>query len=359
MQQILIIDFGSQYTELIGRTLRELGVRSVIFSPSKSIDYLEKNKKPKGIILSGGSSSVNDKSAPSLPLPYFWELIHSVPILGICYGMQWIAKHLGGQVISNIENKEYGETSIVCAQDPLFQGLLNPIIVWSSHGDSVKDPPIGFYSIAFSGKNNFAAMANSEKRIWGVQFHPEVVQTKDDNQILKNFVFDICGCEIDWQPTNIVFEIQRQVLGDLGDKNAVIGFSGGVDSSTLSAILTPVLGKKLLAVCIDSGALRDGELAEIKQTAKNIGVRLKIIRVGGEFQEVMGKTKNAETKRRIFSKLYGQILAEVVREHNAIIIQGSLASDFIESGRVGGADKIKLHHNTGICGLHPFRELFK
>ncbi len=358
--KILIIDLGSQYTLVIGRTLRELGYRSVILSPKKAESWL-KNHIPKGIILSGGSSSVYEENAPSPPREIL-EL--GVPILGICYGMQWLANNLGGKVVANRDNKEYGETLIqVIAGDSLFSGMKGNILAWASHGDSVKIIPSGFKVIAKSGKMTNAAMSSQRLKIWGIQFHPEVNETENGKIILNNFVENICACFRDWQPQDMINKIREYIKKNCLGK-AIIGFSGGVDSTTLASIIAPVLGADLQAICIDTGALREGEIWEIQKTANSAGVILKIIEAKDKFQEALKDVKDAEEKRARFKEVYSSIFEKEADKFNAeYFIQGSLATDFIESGSAGKADLIKSHHNIGLNtklkSFHPLRELFK
>jgi GMP synthase (glutamine-hydrolysing) len=246
--QILIIDFGSQYTLVIGRTLREIGVRSVIMAPSKVKKFLEKNN-PKAIILSGSNYSVTDDDAPRFPYEILEE---NVPILGICYGLHLIADYFGGELFKHVNDKEYGPAEIfIRGENPLFKNIVSPQKVWASHGDSVIHLPAEFTMLAESATGTKEAIVYTSKNIWGIQFHPEVTQTLCGKQLLSNFVFDIAGCEKDWEPLNIIQQIRDEVKAEVGDKKVVIGLSGGVDSTTLAAILKPVLGDNLLAVCID------------------------------------------------------------------------------------------------------------
>lgn len=360
--QILIIDLGSQYTLVIGRTLRELGYRSAILSPGKAESWL-KNNRPKAVILSGGSASVYEESSPRPPKNIFRA---GIPILGICYGMQWLAHTQGGSVVPHQENKEYGKTIVrFDEKDKLFRGAKKQSIVWASHGDSVERVPKGYKIIARSkDTSTIAAMANSQKRIWGVQFHPEVTHSREGKKVLLNFIEKIVKCERDWQVADIIDDIRNETARAAMGKRAIIGFSGGVDSTTLSAVLSPVFRKNLLAVSIDTGALRRNELEEIMSNAKSAGVNLKIIKAASRFQKAIGKSTHSEIKRKKFKKLYGRILEEEARKFKAdFIVQGSLATDIIESGSVGKADLIKSHHNIGlnlkIKELHPFRNLFK
>ncbi|MFH1284913.1 MAG: glutamine-hydrolyzing GMP synthase [Candidatus Peregrinibacteria bacterium] len=371
--QILIVDLGSQYTRVIGRTLRELGYRSIILPPDKATKWLT-NFKSNGIILSGGSASVYQDNAPKPPSEI---LTMEVPILGICYGMQWLARCFGGQVEAHRDKREYGKAMThFKLDDPLFQNLKNvESIVWASHGDSVSAVPDHFKIIATPGGDvsthvlsgmdlGVSAMSNMKKRIWGVQFHPEVTHTLEGKTILRNFIEGICGCSKDWWPKDLIHEIQSKVKLAVGNKRAIIGFSGGVDSTTLTTMLEPILGKNLLAVAIDIGALREGELDEIRFAAKAAGVRLKIVRAAGRFQKAIGHATDAEVKRKIFSRLYSIILDEEAKIFGAdFIIQGTLATDLIESSKSGEAAHIKSHHNAiarfKSQQIHPLRELFK
>ncbi|MCX6721342.1 MAG: glutamine-hydrolyzing GMP synthase [Candidatus Staskawiczbacteria bacterium] len=365
--QKLIIDCGGQYTLVIGRTLRELGVRSIILPPKKAAAWLKTNKS-KGIILSGGNFSVYSEDAPHVPAQEILEA--GVPILGICYGMQWLAHQFDGTVMPHWESKEYGKAEAVFdTADKLFSGLPKKNVVWASHGDSVAVLPKGFRQIASSeGGKTIAAMVNRKKKIWGVQFHPEVVQTPNGKKILARFLFDICGCQKDWYPQDVIAGIRAETVATIGSRKALVGFSGGVDSSTLAAILSPALGKNLLAVCIDTGGLRQDELREVRKNAQCAGVALKVVSAAGRFQKGLGNTVHSEAKRRRFKRVYGptlqrEALAFGGNKDSVVLVQGTLATDIIESGLVGEAQLIKSHHNVGlglqIPQVHPFRNLFK
>ncbi len=362
---ILIIDMGSQYTLVIGRTLRELGFRSVIIPHTKAKLWLKHNK-PKAIILSGGSASVYKENSPKPPK----EILKiGVPILGICYGMQWLSIELGGKVVTSLDQKEYGKVKInLTAQgtrNKLFNKIIKASVVWASHGDSVEKIPNGFNILARSeDRKTITSIYHSKKKIWALQFHPEVTHTVFGKKILQNFIQDICQCDLNWQPRNIIKEIQTNVTDVVSEKNVIIGFSGGVDSTTLSAIVSPVLKNKLLAVCIDTGALRKNELIEIKKNAKAVGVKLKVIEASQQFLKAMKDLSDAEKKRGAFRKMYVSILEEEAKKHHAeFILQGSLATDYIESGKVGEATLIKSHHNIGnnweMKEIHPLKDLFK
>ncbi len=360
--KILVIDMGSQYTLVIGRTFRELGFRSAVLSPGKAERWLKSNK-PRAVILSGGSASVYEENSPRPPKNI---LRLGVPILGICYGMQWISHKTGGRVVAHHERKEYGEAvAKFDVKDPLFRGTKPKSIVWASHGDSVEKVPAGFKIIARSEDGKvIEGMASAAEKIWGVQFHPEVTHTKDGKKILINFLERIAKIEKDWQPADIINDIRNETAKAAQNRKAIIGFSGGVDSTALSAVLSPVFQKNLLAVCIDTGGLRRNELEEIKFNAEAAGVKLKIVKAAARLQKSIGKQTHSEIKRKKFKKIYGRILEEEAKRFKAdFIVQGSLATDLIESGSAGKADLIKSHHNVGlnlkVRELHPFRNLFK
>jgi GMP synthase (glutamine-hydrolysing) len=360
--QVLIVDYGSQYTLVIGRTLRELGVRSAILSPEKASTWL-KVTTPKAVILSGSNWSVHNDGAPTLP-ESFDISGKNYPILGICYGMQLLAHKLGGTVERPHDHREYGPAKVkVDTTHPLFKNVSVETDVWASHGDTVTKIPYGFTEIATS--SGIAGMTSADNRVLGIQFHPEVVDTKEGKTILQNFL-SMCGCEKDWNPTDIIKEIQEEVSKEMGnEKVAVLGVSGGVDSTTLAALLAPVLGERLVCVAIDTGGLRAGELDELKVNAKSAGVKnLIVVDVADEFIKNIGTTIDAQEKRGKFRDVYKRIFEEQIKNANAgFIIQGTLATDIIESGGAGESALIKTHHNVGleweVSDLHPFRNLFK
>ena len=366
--QILIVDYGSQYTLVIGRTLRELGVRSIILPPKK-VDAWLKNNHPKAVILSGSNWSVHNDGAPEITKAldisgkkYF--------ILGVCYGMQLLAYKLGGKVDRPLLHREYGPAIVkVDTKHPLFTGVKEKTEVWASHGDTVAKLPKGFASIAKSG--GIAAMSDKDNRVLGIQFHPEVVDTKEGKKILQNFL-DIAECKKDWDPINLIHEIQKEVLDVVKTakkQNLILGVSGGVDSTTLASILAPVLGKKLVCVAIDTGGLRADELDELKKnTLSAIGKKMEknliIIPAEKEFIKNIGSTIDGEEKRAKFREVYKRIFEEQIKKYDAgFIVQGTLATDIIESGKAGESAMIKTHHNVGLAweveDLHPFRNLFK
>ncbi|MDP3900708.1 MAG: 7-cyano-7-deazaguanine synthase, partial [bacterium] len=286
---------------------------------------------------------------------------------GICYGMHWLAKEFGGTVETITDQSGFGVECIYrMIADPILSCVRDKESVLSSHGDTVTKLPAQFEQCAFTVSSKaIAAMRWFDRQIWGLQFHPEVPETPSGKNMLSCFVRCVCTCLNDWEPKNIIADIQHKTLAALGNHKAIIGFSGGVDSSTLAAILAPTLQDNLLAVTIDAGNLREGELKEIVETASFINVRHLIIDAAEQFQSVLSTLTEAELKRQAFSLMYRAILNGTAAAHGALddndrplLIQGSLATDFIESGCKGAATVIKTHHNT-FFGIHPLGELFK
>ena len=359
--KVLVVDLGSQYTQVIARSLRELGYRSAILTSKRAEQWLSQNQAD-AIILSGGHASVSDEGSPKPPTN-IWDL--KIPILGICYGMQYMVDHYGGIVKHKRGHAEYGPASIsLDNRDQLFKGLENREDVWASHGDTVQSLPEGFKAIAGSDSYQNAAIVNHEKKLWGVQFHPEVSHTPKGKVILENFMATIAKITKDWEPEDIIGQIRQETKEDFADKKTIIGFSGGVDSTTLTAILAPVLAENLLAVCIDAGQFRSNELEQIQTTANSIGVQLKIINAQEKLLDNLKGISDAQEKRSVFRDVYKSEFDKAIAEFGAeVIAQGSLATDFIESGAIGGGEVIKTHHNIGLDFLteerHPFRNLFK
>ena len=364
--QILVIDLGSQYTEVIRRSLRYLGFRSIVLKPEASLAWVLENK-PKGIILSGGSASVYEESSPKIPKEL---LTLNIPILGICFGMQWLAyMHDADAVQAVKEGKSYGPVEINFLQaggSELFKGLPENINAWSSHGDSVRKVPADFRIIATSkGGAVIESMESTSRKLWGVQFHPEVNQTEDENIILNNFAKNICACEVDYSKEDTIKEIGDNTKKLLGDGKAIIGVSGGVDSTTLAAILAPALGENLKAFFIDTGGMRKGEIEKVKNIAIKAGVKIEVIeKYKNKFVENIGTTIDAEEKRAKFREVYGEVFREVARDFGAThMIQGTLATDLIESGSLGESALIKTHHNVdldlGLKEIMPLADFFK
>jgi GMP synthase (glutamine-hydrolysing) len=368
LPRIVILELEAQYSLVIERTLREIGYRAVILKPERLEAWLESHPV-EAIILSGGKASVYDDDAP-LPPSCIFALRHEdrpVPILGICYGMQWLAQALGGTVRAVPEKSEYGHARVIRQGDDsaLFTGTDPLQSVWMSHGDSVIDLPDELRVTAVSTGGTIAAMENRAGTVFGVQFHLEVTHTTEGKRILANFLGDIAGCEQDWEPGSLVSDIQERIVTGIGrEERAIFGFSGGVDSTTIAALAAPILGERLLAVTIDGGHLRENELEEIARHAALANVIHLVIDARSEFERVMCDTIDAEEKRKRFKQVYVALLCRVAREFGAsIVFQGTLAPDRIESGKTGGA-LIKSHHNVGLDlghlkQAHPIDHLFK
>ena len=373
--RILILDFGSQYTQLIARRVREAGVYSELYSWDVDTDVI-RNFKPKGIILSGGPETVTADESP-FANPLVFEL--GVPVLGICYGMQTMAAQLGGKVESS-EHHEYGYAQVRARghtqllsdiedhTSPEGFGLLD---VWMSHGDRVIDLPTDFKLMASTDSAPIAGMANEDKHFYGLQFHPEVTHTRQGQRIIERFVHEICGCGKLWNADNIIEDSIAQMRKQVGDDEVLLGLSGGVDSSVVAALLHKAIGDKLTCVFVDNGLLRHKEGDQVMKTfADHMGV--KVIRVDAE-QRFLDKLKgenDPEKKRKIIGNLFVDIFEEqAAKLQNAKwLAQGTIYPDVIESAgaKTGKAHLIKSHHNVGglpdymklkLC--EPLRELFK
>ena len=374
--RVLILDFGSQYTQLIARRVREIGVYCEIHPWDMPADDI-RVFHPHGVILSGGPESVTGgASAPAAPALLF-EL--GVPVLGICYGMQTMAAQLGGKV-ENADHHEYGYaqvrahghsrllTDIEDHASSEGYGLLD---VWMSHGDRVIAMPDGFKLMASTESAPVAGMADDERGFYGVQFHPEVTHTRQGGRILQRFIVDICGCDALWTPGNIIDESIARIRGQVGDQEVLLGLSGGVDSSVVAALLHKAIGDQLTCVFVDTGLLRYQEGDQVMATfAEHMGVR--VIRVDAEkrFLRALGTESDPEKKRKIIGKLFIEVFEEQAEKlKNAQwLAQGTIYPDVIESAgaRTGKAHLIKSHHNVGglpdymkLKLLEPLRELFK
>ena len=374
--RILILDFGSQYTQLIARRVREAGVYCELHAWDLMDDAAVRDFAPSGIILSGGPESVTGEEAPRAPQAVF-EL--GVPVLGICYGMQTMAAQLGGKVV-NAAHHEYGYAQVrarghsVLLRDiedhtsPEGYGLLD---VWMSHGDRVEELPPNFKLMASTDDAPIAGMADEERRFYGIQFHPEVTHTLQGERIIKRFVLDICGCEPLWNPGNIIDDSIRQVREQVGSDEVVLGLSGGVDSSVVAALLHKAIGDQLTCVFVDNGLLRQHEGDQVMATfAQHMGV--KVIRVDAEqrFMDALAGEADPENKRKIIGNLFVDIFEEQsAKLPNAKwLAQGTIYPDVIESAGAtsGKAHVIKSHHNVGglpdymkLKLVEPLRELFK
>ena len=371
--RILILDFGAQYTQLIARRIREIGVYCEIWAwdhdPAEIAAFA-----PRGIVFSGGPESTTATGSPRAPDQAFEA---GVPILGICYGMQTLAAQLGGTVEAGLE-REFGYAQAeLLAPCALFDGLNDHpgepprLDVWMSHGDRVAAIPPGFTVTARTASVPIVAMADEARRIFGVQFHPEVTHTRQGRAILERFAVDICGCARRWTPANIIEDQIARVRGQVGDDHVLLGLSGGVDSSVVAALLHRALGERLTCVFVDTGLLRYGEADQVMATmAEHMGV--KVIRVDARerFFAALEGHADPEAKRKIIGRLFIETFEEESSKIENVrwLAQGTIYPDVIESAgsRTGKAQVIKSHHNVGglpermkLGLVEPLRELFK
>jgi GMP synthase (glutamine-hydrolysing) len=366
--RILILDFGSQYTQLIARRVREQNVYCEIHPHSLGLDEV-KAWNPAGLILSGGPSSVLDPDSPDLD-PAILEL--ELPILGICYGLQLLARHLGG-LVERSDSREYGRALLkIEGGHPLFTNLEDGSQrrVWMSHGDRVVRLPQRFRVLATSENSPFAAIGHTEKPIFGLQFHPEVVHTEDGERILANFVHGICGCSGSWTVEAFIDEAVEAVRAQVGGGRAVCGLSGGVDSAVAAALVHRALGDRLTCIFVDHGLLRQGEREEVEQAFReSIQAPLVTVDAGQRFLTALEGVADPEAKRRIIGELFIDVFQEEASRIGAVdfLVQGTLYPDVIESVSVRGPSAtIKTHHNVGglpekmhLALVEPLRELFK
>jgi GMP synthase (glutamine-hydrolysing) len=377
--RILILDFGSQYTQVIARRIRELQVYSEIVRfdiPAVEIAKL----KPSGLILSGGPASVYDKGAPHLD-PDIFSL--GIPVLGICYGLMLMAHHLGGQVVFT-GRREYGAGTLYIANgSKLLDGLGPQIDVWNSHGDEVTALPKGFRATGRTESSDFAAVEDPQRKLYGLQFHPEVAHTPRGKEILQNFVYHICRCTMDWTMGSFIEEACARIRKQVGDQKVVLGLSGGVDSSVTAALLHEAIGDQLTCIFVNNGLLRSREEEIVQRVfGENFHVRLKYVDASERFLALLKGVTDPETKRKIigneFIKVFQHATEELLdedrkngaRKHSGyrFLAQGTLYPDVIESVSIEGnpAQVIKSHHNVGGLPekmhfelVEPVRQLFK
>ena len=373
--RILILDFGAQYTQLIARRVRELGVYCEIH-PWDITDEEVRAFGPRGVILSGGPESVTDSRPPKAPATVFSL---GVPVLGICYGMQTMAQQLGGRVIGSTE-REFGYAEVtLTGACRLFDGIEDRrdgedravLDVWMSHGDRVGALPEGFSAVASTGSIPFAAMCDDQRRFYGVQFHPEVTHTTQGARLLERFVREICRCDALWSTGNIIEDAIARVRAQVGAGKVLLGLSGGVDSSVVAALLHRAIGTQLVCVFVDHGLLRLGEGDQVMSTfAEHLGVR--VIRVDAEqrFLGALAGVEDPEAKRKMIGRTFVEVFDEESHKLTGVqfLAQGTIYPDVIESAgaRTGKAHVIKSHHNVGglpekmrLKLLEPLRELFK
>lgn len=364
-ETVLVLDFGSQYTQLIARRTRELGVYSEIKPFSEPLGRIEE-MRPKAIILSGGPASVWDEGSPSLS-PSIFSL--EIPILGICYGMQITAHLLGGRVERSTK-REFGPAEIeVTDESDIFSDIPRKTRVWMSHGDRVLELPKGFISIAKSENSPVAAMKDRQGRIFGTQFHPEVVHTELGKEIISNFLFKVAKCHGSWTPKSFVETAIKEIREKVRDSHVICALSGGVDSAVAALIVQRAIWDRLHCIFVDTGLLRQGEAKEVVETFKDLGLNLIHVDAGKRFLDKLQGVEDPEEKRKIIGEEFVRVFEDEASKIRGaeFLAQGTLYPDVIESVSVRGPSaKIKSHHNVGglpermnLKLIEPLRELFK
>ena len=365
-EKILVLDFGSQYTQLIARRVRESRVYSEIFPYNAPIEKIMQFR-PKGIILSGGPSSVYDRGAPIPDLKVF-DL--GIPVLGICYGMQLMAYSLGGKV-AKAQKREYGKAELIVDKKlDIFKDIPKKTVVWMSHGDRIEKYPSDFMPIAHTSNSPVAAMANKQKRFYALQFHPEVVHTPLGTKILRNFLFQLCGCRPLWTMKSFIETTTKEIQAKVGKKKVVCGISGGVDSTVAAVLVHRAVGKQLTCIFVDNGVLREGEAKKVEQTLRrHFHMNIKCVDASERFLKKLKGVIDPEKKRKIIGNDFIRVFQEEARKIRGVefLAQGTLYPDVIESVSFKGPSAtIKSHHNVGgllkkmkLKLIEPLRELFK
>jgi GMP synthase (glutamine-hydrolysing) len=367
-EAIAIIDFGSQYSQLIVRRVREAHVYCELVAHDASHEEVQK-LQPKGFILSGGPASVYDDEAPSLPQ---YVLGSGLPVLGVCYGMQLLAHELGG-LVGRAEKREYGlaELQISDPSSPLFAGLPFSQPVWMSHGDKIDRLPPGFKALAFTANSPLAAMGDEKRQLYGLQFHPEVSHTPHGENVIANFLYGICGCRGTWTPRSFIEQSVAQIQARVGSREVICALSGGVDSTVAATLVQRAVGEQLTCIFVDHGLLRQGEV-ERNMDLFERQLRLSLVHVDAShrFRQRLKGVVDPEEKRRIIGEEFIRVFEEEASRLGPIdyLVQGTLYPDVIESAGADtkGASRIKTHHNVGglpscmsFSLVEPLRYLFK
>jgi GMP synthase (glutamine-hydrolysing) len=365
-EKILVLDFGSQYTQLIARRIREGKVYSEIFPFNAPMEKI-REFRPKGIVLSGGPSSVYEEGAPAPDMEIFRL---GIPVLGICYGMQLMAHFLGGKVAKAVK-REYGRAELLVDDDrDLLWGISQDAKVWMSHGDRIEMLPEGFSAIGHTGNSPVAAMADRGKKFFALQFHPEVVHTEEGNRILQNFVYNICGCKPTWEMSSFIEWSVEDIRAKVGEKKVICALSGGVDSSVVALLVHRAIGGNLTCIFVDNGLLRKGEAVKVKKTFEDhFHIRLVYVDARKRFLERLKGVAEPEKKRKIIGNEFISVFEDEAKKIRGaqFLAQGTLYPDVIESVSFKGPSAvIKSHHNVGglpevmkLKLVEPLRELFK
>ncbi len=364
---ILIIDFGSQYNQLIARRVRECHVYCQIEPPGINADQV-RALDPEGIILSGGPASIYEKASPRMD-PAILDL--GIPVLGICYGMQFMIHALGGSV-KRADKREYGFASLtVRRRSGLFANVDKHTDVWMSHGDAITALPKGFTITGSTANTPMAAVANTRKKLFGLQFHPEVHHTPQGKRMIRSFLFDICGCKPSWTMKSFARTAVKQIRDEVGDRKVILGLSGGVDSSVTAVLLHRAIGRQLTCIFVDNGLLRLNEARQLRERlSRHLDIRIRFVRAQGRFLKALKGVVNPEKKRRIIGRVFMEVFeAEAAKIKGAeFLAQGTLYPDVIESVSAfgGPTSVIKSHHNVGglprkmkLKLIEPLKYLFK
>ena len=364
VEKIIILDFGSQFTQLIGRRLRELNVYCEIYPYNKIPDL---DQSVKGVILSGSPFSVRDPKAPTVDLS---EIKGKLPLMAVCYGAQYLAHHFGGEVNPSLA-REYGRAilNVTDQNCPLFKGVSKESQVWMSHGDTIARLPIGAVIVASTGDIENAAYRIEGEQTFAVQFHPEVFHSTEGSKMLENFVMGVCGCKGDWTPDSFIETTVAELRQKLGDDKVILGLSGGVDSTVAAVLLNRAIGENLHCIFVDNGLLRKDEFESVLDSYKHMGLNVRGVDASVEFLDALSGVTDPELKRKAIGRVFIEVFdAESHKIENASwLAQGTIYPDVIESVSVNGPSAtIKSHHNVGglpdymkLKVVEPLRSLFK
>ncbi|MEM3404261.1 MAG: glutamine-hydrolyzing GMP synthase [Nitrososphaeria archaeon] len=363
---VAVVDFGGQYAHLISRRIRELKVYSEVIAWDKAPYTLKDLLNLKGIIFSGGPSSIYDENAPKIDASVYSL---NIPILGICYGHQLIAAQFDG-VVSKADYREYGRIKLIIKkEDRLFKGVGKETIVWMSHGDQVEKLPKGFINLAITQHSKFAAFYNPKRKIYGVQFHPEVVHTVEGKKILKNFLYKVCGCKPNWKASNFIFQAIEEIKKEYNGGKVVCAVSGGLDSTVTAVLVKKVAKDSLVCVFVNNGLLRKGEPESVIKSLNKLGLNIVYVDASERFLKCLKNVADPETKRKVVGETFLEVFDEVAAKHGpfAYLAQGTLYPDVIESAKAGSpAATIKSHHNVGGLPsklpyklIEPLRYMYK